>query len=121
VFKIDNLFVDDKKLHLVLRALTGLAIAPGPVPVPVVNAKKGRNGLEAVTNGELVTLLVAWIKKQKLTTVTASDIKNFCGSIGKAPSAYAYALKKAVEYKVLRKTGKGTKSKYVLTGQGVAK
>lgn len=114
MFKIENLFVEDKKLAEVLRSLAGLAVAPGPVPVPVINAKKGRNGLEAVTNGQLVALFQKWLAAEKLTKITAKDARGFVRSVGKAEAAYTYAIKKAIEYGLLKKTGKGTKSAYTV-------
>jgi hypothetical protein len=114
MFKLENVFVDDKKLPSVLLALAGLVMAPGPIAVPVINAKKGKNGPEAISNGALVSLFQKWLKTEKLSKVVASDVKSFVRSIGKAETAYTYTIRKAIEYGLLKKTGKGTKSAYLV-------
>lgn len=43
MFELKGVIVEDKKLAAVLRALDGLVMAPGPVPIPI-RAAKAQNG-----------------------------------------------------------------------------
>jgi hypothetical protein len=113
VFKIEIL-CDDKNLARVLRALTGLALG-SPSVQPVVNAEQQKNGrVVAASAGDLVALLSAHLKRNRLTEVRAAQIKEFAVANGYAESSHQHILKTAVAHKLLRKKGKGSGMTYTV-------
>lgn len=111
MFKLENLYVEDKHLARMLQSLAGVAL-PGFTPVPVVNATKKNGKLHAVTNGELVSMFQKYVKDKKLASVTAKIVKEFMAEVGSSRHSYGYVLKKAIAAGFLKKVGKGTKSHY---------
>jgi hypothetical protein len=106
-------FCDDRKVGDVLRRLSGL-IQGMPEVVPVVNAEKKGKQIKQVTNGNSLEIFAQYLKQNNIMEVNSSVAREFCQSIGRAPSSYSYLLHKAVEEGMLRKSGKGTKSKYTV-------
>lgn len=112
-------FCDERNVGKIMRMLAGLALE-SPKVVPVVNAEAKGGKVGAATNGELISLFTAYLKKHKLTTIKVSGVRDFLHTIGKAPTSAAYLLKKAQEYGLLRKAGKGKDTGYsvLLAGKG---
>ena len=111
MFRIENLFCDDKKLPQLLRAISGLALA-GFSAVPVINAEKKGKKLTAMTNGTIVEMFTDYLHKRKITEVDSKIGREFCVSIGKDPEAYNYLFTRAKAEGLLRKSGKGTSSRW---------
>jgi hypothetical protein len=105
VFKVE-FFVDDKHLGDALRALAGYARGQ-PNVVPVVNAKMANGHIKAdIPAGNMVELFAAYLKKNKLETLKAQDIKDFLKTIGRSPQSANYLTRLAVAQKILRRSGK---------------
>jgi len=111
MFKIDNLFCDDKKLSQLLRAISGLVLEGFSV-IPVVNAEKKKGKATALTNGTAVEMFRDYLHKHKIVEVNSTIGREFCTSIGKDAEAYNYLFSKSKEVGLLRKSGKGTSSKW---------
>lgn len=109
-----ELFCDDRKVGIVLRLLAGIALET-PKVTPVINAKKKNNQLvEKIPRGDDIAMFAAYLKQHKLTEVNSTIGREYCHSIGKPPERYNYLFDKARRAGLLRKTGKGTHSKWVV-------
>jgi hypothetical protein len=97
----------------VLRALTGLALG-SPSVQPVVNAEQKNGRVVAASAGDLVALLSAHLKRNRLTEVKAAQIKEFAVANGYSESSHQHILKTAVAHKLLRKKGKGSGMTYTV-------
>ena len=106
MFRIEC-FCEDKALARVMHALAG-QVADLRV-VPAANVKKVNGKLEAKTNGNLIELLTAWLKKRKAEEITVGDARQFGSEHGYGPE---YVLAKAKKAGIIRKIGKGTKTGY---------
>ena len=111
MFKIDNLFCDDKKLPQVLHAISGLVLEGFSV-VPVINVEKKKGKAVALTNGTTVEMFRDYLHKRKITEVNSTIGREFCVSIGKDASTYGGLFVRAKAEGLLRKAGKGTSSKW---------
>ncbi len=104
-------FCKDGKVGEVLRLLAGIALET-PKVTPVVNAKRKGNHLEQVTHGSTVEMFRAWLGQNKVTEVNSNIGREYCKSVGKRPESYNYLFAAARDEGLLRKTGKGTHSKW---------
>jgi|SRR5215831_7994201 len=111
MFKIDNLFCDDKKLPALLRAMSGL-VQSGFAVVPVVNVEKRGKKIVAASNGSTVEMFGDYLHKHKITEVNSEMGRDYCKQVGKDPEAYNYLFAKCKKAGLLRKVGKGYHSKW---------
>jgi hypothetical protein len=115
MFRIE-LFVDDKNLADALRRLAG--IGRDVRAIPVVNAEPaGRAGVAATSSGDIVELFRGWLTRHKKAEISADDARTFLREIGRSPNSRNYLLKQAVNAGLLRRTGKGNASRYVVNGR----
>lgn len=115
MFKVDC-YVEDKNLASVLRSLSG--VAREVRAVPAVNAEPTKaGGVKAPTNGNLVAMFAAKLKKIKAKEVTPDTARAFLKMIGASPASYGYLIKKAVEHGVLSRKGTGREVAYAFTGK----
>ena len=112
MFRVE-FFVDDKRLGPALLALVGLAHGQ-PGVTPVVNAVKKGNGLASKSDGGSVERFAEVIKPLKGKTITASDVRPMMKSLGMAPSSRGYLMKLSQKAGVLKKSGTGSASKYLV-------
>jgi hypothetical protein len=108
MFIIEEIFIDDKKLADVLRALTGLVIEMKP-PRPVINAvvKKGKIK-QATPETSLKEKFFAEIKKFPINTVMTSDeVKEVVTKVGGQPSGYTYYANLLTESGYATRRGRG--------------
>jgi hypothetical protein len=117
MFRIEC-FCEDKKLAGVLHALAGQVIGmPGVTPVVNVEVKAGK--LKQVTNGKLIDLFAEHLRTDKPEIINADYMRQFLRAMGRSNKSYSHLLKKAQDTKLIRKTGKGTASRYtVLPAKG---
>lgn len=110
-----EVFCLDKKAGDILRAISGMAIKAEAVPVANGQVRNGK--VEATNNGELVNMFAKFLAKRKVKKTNAGMTREFLQSIGQPVERYSYLLRKAGEYGVLKKVGKGKQSAYnVLQG-----
>jgi hypothetical protein len=114
MFRIEC-YCDDKKLHLVLEALEGL-IHPSPKINRIVNAGFENGQMKALTEGSMVEALQAHLKKTKIKEFRAEFVKAFLKGAGWSPTSYSHCLKEAVKVGLLRRTGTGSASRYIVRG-----
>ena len=113
MFKVD-FFVDDKRLGAALLALVGLAHGQ-PSVVPVVNiVKQGRNGVAAKSDGSTVERFAEALKPMKGKTIIARDVGSMMRPLGLAHASRGYVLKQAVDAGLMKKSGKGSGTKYTV-------
>jgi hypothetical protein len=115
MFVLTRVFVDDKKLADVLRALSGKVHSMDP-PQPVINATVRGGKLSEATEGSLLSLFLAHIKKEKLKQVTLKDARRFLEGLGKSESSAGYVIKQAVMARALRRS-KTVKHAYDVIGE----
>ena len=112
MFKVD-FFVDDKRLGAALLALVGIAHGQ-PGVVPVVNAKLNGHKVVAVSDGSSLERFAAALKPMKGKSIVAGDIRPMMKSLGLQPSSRGYLTKQAVKAGLLKKSGSGSSSKYLV-------
>lgn len=114
MFKIDFL-VDDKHLASVLVGLSGKA--RDLHVVPVTNAEPAPNGqVKAKHDGLAFEQFVAEIRKRKLASFVASDVKAIAKHLGYAETSYFHLIGGALEAKLIHKQSKaGNGFRYALT------
>jgi hypothetical protein len=113
MFRVE-FFVDDKRLGAALLALVGIAHGQ-PGVVPVVNAAKKGNGIDAVVkSGSSVERFATALKPMKGKTIVAGDIRPIMKTLGMQPSSRGYLTKQAVKAHLLKKSGSGSSSKYLV-------
>jgi hypothetical protein len=112
MFRIEC-FCDDKKLAAVLRALAGLVVG-SPGVTPVINAEVKAGKLKQSTGGKLIDLFAEHLRAEKPEVIDSDYARAFIKDLGMSPASYTYLLRKACDTKLVRKTGKGTQSKYTV-------
>lgn len=114
MFRIE-LFCEDKNLPRILRALTGL-IPATPKIQPVANAEAVGGKIKQRINGGAVELFKDWAKKRKLTSVSASHMREFAVEHGYMEKSYSLILKNLVAAKLIRRDPKvkGVHSSYII-------
>ena len=114
MFKIKNVYCEDKKLADVLRALAGLLIE-APVPVPVL-AAKAQNGKVISTlpgggsNISARSQFMHYVTEQGYDSINAEMARKFLKSIGQSVSGSGNLINKLKEEGFLAKP-KGMKGK----------
>jgi hypothetical protein len=109
--------VEDKQLPNVLHALAG-KVRQMETPTPVGNIAVGRDGVRQATEGSLVSLFIAHIRKKKLKEVRPADARAFLEELGRSAASTTYVLKQAVDAGALRKRGSGAKVSYAVLSTG---
>lgn len=113
MFEIKNVFCQDKNVGEVLRVLAGLVVQP-PVPVPLVNASVGKNGVGAASPAtDIVELFATHVKKKDV--VTSKDVQAFLTANGRAKGSAAYIVTRAKERRIIKATAKAGTYKVVTT------
>jgi hypothetical protein len=118
VFKVE-LFCDKRRLGDIYEAVAGYALAPGPTARPVSGAEVNGSGEVAPRRGggDIVGLFREWVKKNKLTLISAGEVRQFLKEAGRNPSTYSHVLTKLRDARlvVLKPGGKGNKTRYTVT------
>jgi hypothetical protein len=118
MFKIENVYCDDKKLGDVLRALAGLTRGQ-PVAVPVANIdEEGAGAPKAKTNGKLAHMLAEHMTKNKLESIKPKEVGAWLAKIGMSKQSASYVARMAQDQGVIRKTGKSSQTVYHLVKGG---
>jgi hypothetical protein len=117
MFRIElECFVDDKNLPKLHWALNGLVYDLKLNSQPVANAVGKRGKLTDATggNGDIVGVLKAYLKKNKMKSINAAEAKAFQRHIGRSEQGYSALLSKAQDAGLLKRSGKGTKTGYTV-------
>jgi len=112
MFKI-TAYCDDRRLADVLHALTGI-IHANPTVEPVANAQVTNGKVTAVSSGNTPQQLGDFIRKNKMTEITPKQAKDWLKNNGRSIQSGSYVLKYLVDHGVLRKTGRGTGTRYTV-------
>lgn len=110
MFKIEDLYVEDRRLGDLFKAIAGIARGhPRPVPVANVEEDTRHTGLKAKTNSSnLVQHYADNLHKNKIETLKPVDVKEWLVREGYSALSYSYILKGLLKDKVLKRTGKAT-------------
>jgi hypothetical protein len=98
-------FCKDGKVGEVLRLLAGIALEV-PKVTPVVNAKKGKNGLEEQTSGKASDMFVVHQTKQGPEFGT-DELRNFLETIGRSVKSTNTVIGHLLEEKKAKRVGRG--------------
>ena len=101
-----SFFVDDRKLGPALHALVGIAHGQ-PEVAPVVNAKLNGHTVVAKSHGSTMNRFAEELQALKGTVIKASNVRELMKPLGLTDKSYSYVLKKALEAKLLKRSGKG--------------
>ena len=114
MFKIEDVYCDDKKVGDVLRALAGLVMAhPPPRAVPLINAENVGGKIEA-RNGSMLGVFLTFLSKHKGDRITPKETAAWLKSQGRSPSSASYLVRQARDAGALRATGKGAAVVYMI-------
>lgn len=115
MFRIEA-FIDDKQLAQALRALAGLARGQ-PSVTPVVNVHtKGKGAPKAKTNGSLLDMFEQYVRTREAgASLSPADIREWIKANGRQPSSMTYLATLAIKRRLLRRTGKSSMVRYVVT------
>ena len=105
MFRIEFM-CEDRHLPPILHALSGRALNLNAIPV--VNAEPTKQGsVKARTTGDIVDLLVKYIKDNKIQQLSSKDIKNFATKNGKSPDSYSYIVRQATNAGLIKRISAG--------------
>lgn len=112
MFKIEELYVDDKRLPELLRRLVGIA-AGQPVAVPVVGAEIKKDKVVAKPRAELGLRerIANAILKSGVETLNIEDLRGMLVATGAMPSSSSYVIQFLRKQKILSRVP-GTRAKW---------
>jgi len=105
MFELRNVYVEDKHLGEVMRALAGLLIKP-PLPVPIINAQVEKGKIVTGPAGNLPDMLAEQVKTTKATIVTPEYVRQWLKAQGRAGSSSTYLIQQLIKRRLLKKTKK---------------
>lgn len=116
MFRIE-LFVDDKRLGDVLKALSGMCRVSTPQYVANVieeNEESAANGaLRAVVHsGKLSDMFIAHLRQTHKSEITPTDVQDWLKKIGRAQSSSNYLANQLISNGVLKRTGFSNRTVY---------
>lgn len=116
MFRIE-VFVDDKHVTKVLRAVAGVARGQ-PSVIPVANVADGKGKPKAATDGSLFTMFERYIRtRPPKTTLSPADVRQWLAAHGGSQGSVFYITSMAMKRRLLRRTGKGAQVKYFPTSK----
>lgn len=93
MFRIAEVYVDDKKLSAFLKAVAGL-VHNMDFPQPVVNAEPAANGkIRQATEGKIEDLFMTHLRQRRLAEFDNDIVREFLTGIGKSPMSANYVTK----------------------------
>jgi hypothetical protein len=104
---------DDKKLHVALRSLVGMAVG-APEAVPVVNAVKRNGKAQPAGSGDTAEMFAKYAKEKRLIKFKANELREFCKTIGVSPTSYSYFAQQLRKAGKIKKHGNGSASHYTV-------
>jgi hypothetical protein len=113
MFRIE-LFCEDKDLAFVMHVLAGRAKNLNVQPVPEVNVQRLGGNKITPKSGNTLALIMEEIKRRKLETIRAADIRDIIGKLGYSPTSYQHFTKGLVKVGALAKHGKGQHMSYTV-------
>ena len=114
--KSEDLYVDDKRLGDLLKAIAGIARGM-PRPVPVANIDEV--SMKAKLNGgNLVAVFAAHITKEKITEVGPKDVQDWLAKHGKSRQSANYVCQGLKKAGMVKRTGKSQNSRYTVVKHG---
>jgi hypothetical protein len=111
VFKLEDVYVEDKKVGDALRALLGIVIGV-PKAIPIINAELQHGQVKQQTNGKLVTMFLHHLHQNKIDSLRPADIREWLKKQGMSPSSSAYVVKLAIRAGAIRRTGMSSQTAY---------
>lgn len=107
-------FIEDKNVGAVSRVVNTFKVF-NFTSVPVVNATTTKAGtIAAETGGSVVEMVSRSLAASMKDEFAPGEIADFVVAAGKARKSYTYVIGKLVEAKLLRRSGKGQKTRYHL-------
>jgi hypothetical protein len=116
MFKIEDVYVEDKKLADVLRALAGL-VRGAPRPVPVLNAEPANSKIKANSGGNLIEVFADWMHKTNIQEFGSKDVQDWLVRHGRSKLSANYICKNLKKAGLVKHTGKGHASRYTVKAQ----
>lgn len=114
MFKIEDVFCDDKKVGDVLRALAGLVVGI-PKPIPMINAENvGGKIRSEMRNGSMLSVFLAFLSKHKSDRITPKEIGAWLKTQGRSSSSASYLVRQARDAGAVRAIGKGAAVVYMI-------
>lgn len=116
MFKIEDLYVEDRRLGDLLKAIAGIARGM-PRPVPVANIDPAT--MKAKLNGaNLIALFGAHITKEKITEFGPKDVQDWLAKHGKSRQSSNYVCQGLKKAGMVKRSGKSANSRYTVVKHG---
>lgn len=110
MFKIEDVYVEDKYLPALLKAMAGL-VRGAPRPVPVMEVEPNKN-FKPNGSGNLVQVFADHLVKQKIAEFSPKDVQDWLAKHGRSKLSANYICKGLRAAGLVRQTGKSSKSRY---------
>lgn len=118
MFKIEDLYVEDRKLGDLLKAIAGIARGM-PRPVPVANIEETGRGLKAKSNGgNLVDVFTDHLIKQKISEFGPRDVQTWLVNNGYSKLSAYYITRNLRKSGVVKLSGKSSAARYQVIKHG---
>lgn len=111
MFKLEDVYVEDKKVGEALRALIGIVIGV-PKAIPVINAEVQQGKITQKTNGKLVTMFAHHLHSSKIDTMRPADVREWLKQQGMSVTSASYLVKIAERSGIIRRSGKSSQTTY---------
>lgn len=114
MFRIDNLFVEDKRLGDFLKLIAGL-VKGVPTPVPADNIEYRDGKFSAKSNGaNLVQVFAEHLIKSKIKTFTPRNVQDWLAKHGYSRQSSSYICQGLMKAGFIKRTGKGSQTVYTV-------
>ena len=112
MFKVEDVYVDDRKLGDLLKAIAGIAIGH-PRPVPVINAEPHKGVVKAKGNGSnMVEVFTEYLAADKIETFRPADVRAWLAKNGRSKLSANYIMKGLLKSHMVKRTGKSSATTY---------
>jgi len=112
MFKLE-FFCEDKDLAGIMHALAGRAKNLDVMPVADATVQRSGNKVTAKA-GNTLALIVEELKKRRLESFKAADMKAVVRAVGYNPTSYNHFIKELVKIGAIGKLGKGSSMTYTV-------
>lgn len=116
MFKIEDVYVEDKRLGDFFKAIAGL-VRGQPRPVHIINVEQTKGGkLKAKANGSgnLVDLFTDHLVKSKVKQFRPKEVKDWLAKQGMSKLSYSYVLNNLRKSGLLKRSGKSSAVVYTV-------
>lgn len=111
MFKIEDLYVDDKRLGDLLKAVAGIAKGtPRAVPMMNIDDRLAANS----GGGNLSQVFADHLVKNKIEAFSPQDVKMWLAKNGRSKLSASYITKGLIKVGMIKRTGQSSATRYTV-------